>query len=145
MSRPQIVKFDFGKASGTSAASKSKKEDKKEPDELILVDAYWEKDSMPIRFIPQQQDPVTLIIVFTFKYDDLEHDKNRAIFELNFEIPGTYYSQEKPFTMNGSKIYRKLKSSDGNCIKAPNGNICYYCEIEKFSSDMAYCSSCIKY
>ena len=156
MSRPKIVNFDFGQAQNSKPKEATKasnrgdeslnKEKNIEPDELILIDAFWVKEGMPIRFIPQQQDPVNLIVVFTFKYDDFEHDKNQANFNLNIEIPGTFYSQESPFKIEGSKISRKLKTRNGGYVLGQNGNNCYYCEITNFSSDMSQCNSeCIIY
>lgn len=143
MSRPKIVNFDFGKVKATSKVTEEKE---KEADELILVDAFWEKNGMKIRFIPHQEDVVTLIVVFVFRYDDPEHDKDKAVFQLNIEIPDSVYSQQKPFTIKGSEISRKLKARDGSCIKAANGNNCYYCEIKNFSSDMSLCNTdCIEY
>lgn len=156
MSRPKIVNFNFGQAQNSkpkeakrarNKGDESLDEEKKiEPDELILIDAFWVKEGVPIRFIPQQQDPVNLIVVFAFRYDDLEHDKTQASFNLNLEIPGTFYSQESPFTIEGSKLSRKLKARNGGYVLGQNGNNCYYCEITNFSSDLSKCSSeCIKY
>lgn len=156
MSRPKIVNFDFCQGTKTSKSEEitrsgnktdeSPDEKKLDPDELILVDAYWEKDKMPIRFIPQQHEPVELVVVFTFRYDDPEHDKNQASFSLYFDIPGTFYSQGSPFKIEGSQLSRKLKARNGGYVLGQNGNNCYYCKITKFSSDMSQCDSkCIIY
>ena len=79
MSKPKIVRFDFGSSTGTSELqNKNKKE--KEPDNLILVDAFWVKDGMKIRFIPHQLEGITLIVVFALEHDDETHDREKAVF-----------------------------------------------------------------
>lgn len=132
MSRPKIVKFDFGKALGTSVASKSKKEDKKEPDELILVDAFWIKDGMKIRFIPYQKDNFKLIIVFKLKHNDETHDKDKAVFYLNFEIEGTRFEDAKkdPLKIEFANLKETFSKLKINQILDERERDCYYCEVE---------------
>lgn len=136
MSRPTIVRFNFGKAIETSSASNSKKEDKKQPDELILVDAYWEKDGMKIRFIPHQME-VTLVVVFKFMHnDDTEYDKRNAKFELTFDSTDTIFSQKDPIIILGSDVHPLLDKFN-NVVKDIDHKPYFYYQIEKFSPDFS--------
>lgn len=139
-----IVVFDFGQASKESAQKDTNMREgrlrdgitssEKPGDELILVDAYWEKRGLKIRFIPHQMKQV-LKVVFRFKYDDDKHDKDKASFDLNFVIPGTIYQQQKKWTIQGSSIKTRPLKEKNKPVKK-DGKICYYCEIENFSSDL---------
>lgn len=108
----------------------------KPADELILVDAYWEKRGLKIRFIPHQMKQV-LKVVFRFKYDDDKHDKDKASFDLNFVIPETIYQQQEKWTIKGSSIKNRTLKEKNKPVKK-DGKTCYYCEIENFSSDLVH-------
>ena len=110
-------------------------EDKKEPDELILWDAYWEKDGMKIRFIPHQMK-VTLVVVFKFRYnDDAKYDKRKAIFELTFDSSSTIFSQKNPIKIKGTDVSPLLDKFDK--IVKDNDQPCYYYRIDEFSPDLS--------
>lgn len=117
---------------GQSVASPNVEKDEEMLDNLILVDAFWIKDGMKIRFIPHQI-PQTLRVVFCFEHDDGQHIKEGVSFELKFVIPGTVYQQQEPFVITTS-ILKELK--ENNKLVKKNGKTCYYCEIENFSSDL---------
>lgn len=107
----------------------------KQPDELILLDAYWEKDDgTKIRFIPHQKTVKYLIVVFKFMYnDDAKYDKCKAIFELTFDSPSTIFPQNKTIIIKGADV---LKNKINKQVK-DNAQPCYYYKIDNFSSDLS--------
>jgi hypothetical protein len=130
MSKPKIVRFDFGSSTGTSELqNKNKKE--KEPDNLFLVDAFWVKDGMKIRFIPHQLEGITLIVVFALEHDDETHDREKAVFDLELEIPDTRYedASTKTVTVSYSEIKNnKFSKHRIDRIFDERGYDCYYYE-----------------
>lgn len=138
MSKPIIEHFDFGKSSGVSL-SQREKESSLPPDNLILVDAFWEKDGMKIRFIPHQMGGIKLIVVFVFEYNNPGHDKDKANFELTFESPDTVFSKQQSIKIiiKGKDVLNnKLIGKDNKQVKEDN-RPCYYFIIEDFSSDLS--------
>lgn len=141
MSKPKIVRFDFGSSTETSELqNKNKKE--KEPDNLILVDAFWIKDGMKIRFVPHQMD-VVLFVVFKLQHDDGAHERDKAEFHLKFEVEGTWYENEnKEIVIKYKNIkdnnYQKLVQKYGvEKINAKDSHTRYfYYEIREFTSDL---------
>mgnify|MGYP007092151301 FL=1 len=101
-------------------------------DEIILLDAYWEKEGMKIRFIPHQKE-VELIVVLAFKHDDNRFNKEKAKFHLKFSIPDTFYAQYDDILIYGSDL---LNFSGEDVIKDEQGRTCYLYRIKKFSSDL---------
>lgn len=112
----------------------------KKVDEIILWDAYWEKDlekdlgqtcqyyPTKLRFIPQQIE-ATLSLVFYFKHEhNKKYDQDNATFTLRFEIPGTCY-EPKEYEITGANIKKFEKVSK-------EGHNYYICSIEGFSSDL---------
>ena len=146
MSKPTIDSFAFGQASIESGNNYTNNigsrlgngevSCEKPADELILVDAYWEKEGLKIRFIPHQMVQI-LKVVFRFKYDDDRHDKDKALFDLTFVIPGTIYQQQKKWTIRGSSIKTRTLKEKNKPVKK-GGKTCYFCEIENFSSDLVH-------
>jgi hypothetical protein len=154
MSKPIISNFDFGQPAESSGSQNNKKVDLP-PDNLILVDAYWEKDGMKIRFIPHQMgnkllkdndeynNSISLIIVFVFKNDDdSKFNKKEAVFELFFRSDDTVFSQSQPIRITGSDVVEnKLKDPFGQDVKYGKGtyknHTCYYYIIKNFSSDLS--------
>lgn len=136
MSKPKIVRFDFGSFTGTSELqNKNKNNKEKEPDNLILVDAYWERQGMKIRFIPHQMGGIELTVVFVYEFNNSTHDKNKAAFELTFESPDTIFSkQESKIIIKGNDV-KELKEN-GELVK-DDGRPCYYYKIKDFSSDLS--------
>ena len=114
----------------------SKNDNQKEPDNLILVDAFWEKDGMKIRFIPHQDSGVTLKLVFIFQYDDSLHDKDKASFELTFKSDDTIYAQEKPIMISGKDVKKNILKDENMAPVADRRN-CYCYSIVNFSSDLS--------
>ncbi len=118
-------------------------------DKIILWDAYWEKElvkeenqrcklvNTKLRFVPQQIE-VDLILVFYFKHDDSEHDKNKSEFVLRFDIPHTIYNA-KEYIIYGRDIINDKLNKKGEEIKIEiNGrpHQLFKCSITKFSSDL---------
>ena len=146
MSTPIIKCFDFGQSSGIPL-SPSKKEDSLPPDSLILVDAFWVKNGMKIRFVPFQKfqkDNIKFKVIFILKNDDdTKFNKKEAIFELLFRSDDTIFSQSKPIIINGSDvILNKLKDASNQDVKYGEGKtykdrVCYYYLIDNFSSDLS--------
>ena len=137
MSKPIIEHFDFGKSSGVSQ-SQREKASCLPPDNLILVDAFWVKDGMKIRFIPHQMI-VDLIVVFKLKYDDGTRDRHKAKYHLKFDIPETWYKNgNKEIVIEYSKIEGNLFSAIGlkKMYSKEDGHECYYYIIKDFSSDL---------
>ena len=122
MSKLEIIRFNFGE-SGMSSDLSNKNNKEKDPDNLILVDAFWIKDGMKIRFIPHQMKDIELIVVFSLEFDDEAHDKEHASFLLDIEIPGTKFerlSKEIKFNELQKRNYR--------------GYVCYYYEYKEFTN-----------
>lgn len=135
MSKPIIELFDFGKSSGNPLSQRNK-ESHLPPDHLILVDAFWVKDGMKIKFVPHQMI-VDLIVVFKLKYDDGAHDRRKAKFHLKFDIPGTCYKNEsKEIVIEYSKIEDNPFSAIGLKKMYSDDHECYYYIIKDFSSDL---------
>lgn len=142
MSKPTIDSFVFGQASiksnnndtnqNSDRLGKELDSNEKPADELILVDAYWSKNGIKIRFIPHQMEQ-TLIVVFRYKYDDVKHDKNKAVFELRFNVPGTIYQSIEPVRITNG-ILSELTENKKSIKK--DGKKCYYCQIGNFTSDL---------
>lgn len=109
-------------------------QDKRDPDELVLLDAYWEKDGMQIRFIPHQMK-VSLIVVFQFSFNDDQHDKSKAVFELTFDSPNTIFSQKNPIIIKGTDVSPLFDRF--NKIVKDNDQPCYYYRIDEFSPDLS--------
>lgn len=101
-------------------------------DEIILLDAYWEKDGMKIRLIPHQKE-VELIVVLAFKHGDGRFNKEKARFHLEFSIPDTIYRQKNDIIIKGSDL---LKLGGDDVINNDNGQTCYLYRIKRFSSDL---------
>lgn len=149
MSKPIISNFDFGQPAESSGSQNNKKVDLP-PDNLILVDAYWEKDGMKIRFIPHQMgnkllkdnnndnDNITLKVVFVFEYNNSTHNQEEAKFELSFKSPDTMYLKQEPkkITIKGLDILNNILKDNG-LIVTNNDRICYFYEIKDFSSDLS--------
>jgi len=134
MSKLIISNFDFGQPAKSSDSQNNKKVDLP-PDNLILVDAYWEKQGMKIRFIPHQMGGIELTVVFVFEFNNSTHDKNKAFFELTFESPDTIFSkQESKIIIKGDDV-KELKEN-GELVK-DDGRPCYYYKIKDFSSDLS--------
>lgn len=137
MSKPIISSFNFGQIAVPSV-SQDKKNIELPPDNLILVDAYWDKEGMKIRFIPHQMIGITLKVVFVFEYNNSTHDKDKAKFELYFGSPDTIYSNQKPqrITIKGNDIKNNILKDHGRIVTKDNRN-CYYYEVKNFSSDLS--------
>lgn len=138
MNKPVVKYFDFGQSSG-DPLSHGEKENNLPPDNLILVDAYWEKDGMEgvkIRIIPHQMKDVVLKTIFVLEHNNDKYDKNKAVFELSFESPDTIYSKQdsKKIIIKGSEVKELIEK--GKQVKNDN-RPCYYYEIKKFSSDLS--------
>lgn len=138
----EIVNFDFGQ-SFTSLDSQDEGRNKLEPDNLILVDAFWEISGMKIRFIPHQmktyqKKSITLKVIFVFEFNDSYHDKDAANYELEIESPDTVFSKQKSSTINikGSSIKKNLLKFRRKTVTDDDGRPCYYYEINNFSSDL---------
>lgn len=101
-----------------------------QPDEIVLKDAYWEKDGMKIRLLPHQKK-VKLILVLGFKHhDNSNYDKKKAEFRLKVLIPGTVFPQYKEIlVIKGSDLLKPTIELD------KNGNYLY--PIENFTSDLS--------
>lgn len=114
----------------------------KNKDVIILVDAYWEKEykgeKMKIRFIPHQMDPVDLVVVFAFKYDDEEHDKSKAVFSLKFDIPNTIYKNQHVITIKGDDLNAKMEEKELPEKLKSGGRNYYKYLIEHFTSDLKF-------
>lgn len=145
MSKTIIEHFDFGKSSGVSL-SQREKESSLPPDNLILVDAFWIKDGMIIRFIPHQMGSlalkdnisITLIVVFVFEHNNAAYDKDKAEFELTFESSDdTIYSKQEPKKIKISGATVKNNKFDNGQIGTTDFRDCYYYEIKNFSSDLS--------
>lgn len=96
-------------------------------DEIVLKDAYWEKDGMKIRLLPHQKK-VKLIVVLGFKYNnDDVYDKKKAVFSLKFSVPNTIFPQYKEMVIKGSDVLK--------CNQDENRNYLY--PIKNFSSDLS--------
>lgn len=132
MSKYRLIGFDFGQ----SAAPESQNENKIElpPDNLILVDAFWEKEGMLIRFVPHQMSGITLKVIFVFQYNDSLHDKNKASFELTFRSDDTIFAQEKPIRISGKDVKRYMLNDED---RASVGDGIYYYDFVNFSSDLS--------
>lgn len=141
MSKPIIEHFDFGKSSGVSQ-SQREKESCLPPDNLILVDAFWVKDGMKIRFIPHQMENVDLIVVFSLEYDDGTRDREQAFFNLEFEVPDTRYEDSKEqIIMKEPIAFSKIKNNRFSDLGIGRifdgrGYDCYYFKIEGFSNKL---------
>lgn len=98
-------------------------------DEIILKDAYWEKDGIKIRMLPHQKK-VILKVVLGFKYNKVNYDKEKAIFYLKFKVPNTIF-QSKVLVIKGSDL---LKCET---VQDKKGNDCYIYKIENFTSDLS--------
>lgn len=105
-------------------------------DELILEDAYWEKDGMKIRFIPYQME-VSLKLIFSYKYHDNKHNRSKAKFNLKFDIPDTKYEEKNQgLIVTGIQLHRLIEKD--NKSKEGKTSPLYYCIIPNFSSDLAH-------
>ena len=139
MSKPKIVRFDFGSSLGLSDSQKNSKKEK-DPDILILVDAFWileKKGKMKIGFIPHQMI-VELYVILKLKHDDETHDRNKAKFHLSFDIPGTRYEGEKKeivIEYKDIKDYSFHQLGLENTYKDKNHEYYYY-TIKNFTSDL---------
>lgn len=100
--------------------------------EILLLDAYWEKDGMKIRFVPHQKE-VELVVVLTFRPDNEKYDKRDARFSLKFSIPDTNYQQYEEIIIKGSDL---LGLGENDIIKDENGRTLYLYRIKQFSSDL---------
>ena len=122
---------------GTQWVQKTPEANQKHADKLILLDAYWEKDGMKIRFIPHQTE-VTLVVVFKFMYnDDAKYDKCKAVFELTFDSPSTIFSQKNPIIIKGNDVIKNPLLNKYNEVVKDNDQPCYYYKIDKFSPDFS--------
>lgn len=140
MSQPTVGHFDFGQSS-LASNTKRQKEDNRPPDTLILVDAFWIKDGMIIKFIPHQMK-VDLIVVFKLEHDDGTCDRDKAEFKLSFEVPGTQYEGEnKEIVIKYSDIKENLYQNlevKRTCSEAnDDGHDWYYYIINNFTSDLS--------
>lgn len=141
MSKPIISNFDFGQPA-SSSDSQNKEKVELLPDELRLVDAFWIKDGMKIRFIPHQMKDVDLIVVFSLQYDNGTHDREKASFNLEFEVPGTRYEDNKEqIIINEPITYDMIKNNRFSDLKIARifddrGYDCYYYKIDGFSNKL---------
>ena len=138
MSEPVIDYFDYGQ-SVSSSDSQNKNIVDLPTDNLILIDAFWVKDGMKIRFIPHQMKDVDLIVVFSLEYDDGTHDREKASFNLEFEVPGTRYEDNKEQIIKEPITYSMIKNNRFSDLKIDRifddrGYDCYYFKIEGFSN-----------
>lgn len=137
MSRPKIVKFDFGRDCNTSDTPQDRN---KKVDEIILWDAYWEQRLIKngigqntitkLRILPHQKK-VELVLVFYFKHDNDGYNKEKAQFSLKIEVPKTIYGC-KEFTITGKDILNNKYFY----TQYINGKTYYCCKIANFSSDL---------
>lgn len=114
---------------------------RKEPDKLVLVDAYWIKkfngQDIKIRLIPHQK-PVDLYMEFVYEHDDDEHDKSSApAFDVKFKIDRTIYDGKSSITIDSSKLTkwkpdRKYHGSNARY----NGKNVYFYVFQDFVSDL---------
>lgn len=114
---------------------------RKKPDNLILVDAYWIKkyneSEIKIRLIPHQM-AVDLYVEFVYEHDNDEYDKLSApAFDLKFKVDGTIFDGKSTITINSAKLQkwdsvRKYLGPKSNY----NGKDVYYLVIKDFISDL---------
>ena len=102
-------------------------------DEIVLKDAYWEKDGMKIRILPHQKK-VKLIVVCGFKYNKVNYNKENAELRLKFSIPGTVFPQDNEDVV---KVIKGSELLQCDKIFDKKGNECYLYPIDNFSSDLA--------
>lgn len=139
MSKPKIVRFDFD-SSLTSSCLQNSSQNAKKIDEIILWDAYWEKqlikNGIPqntitkLRLLPHQKK-INLILVFFFKHDNKEYSKEEAQFTLKIEVPNTLYDS-KEFIITGKDLLNKEYFYTQN----EDGKEYYFCNISSFTSDL---------
>ncbi|MBQ3733629.1 MAG: hypothetical protein II859_06680 [Bacteroidales bacterium] len=101
-------------------------------DEIVLKDAYWEKDGMKIRILPHQKQ-ITLKVVFGFKYNIPSCNKEQAVFHLKVAVPNSVFPFNKEIKITGSDLLQCEKAD----VKDEGGNDCYIYEIENFTSDLS--------
>ena len=115
----------------------------KKPDKLVMVDAYWikmyEGKPMKIRIIPHQK-AVDLYVEFVYENDDDNHDKERATFDLNFNVDGSCYDGKTTVTINSSKlaVWDPEIKYDGKKFPQYKGKTVYYHILHNFTSDLYY-------
>lgn len=98
--------------------------DTRPPDCIILLDAYWEKTlekdgkkqekATKLRFLPQLEESVELIVVFYYQYDDDKHDKEKA--RIEFVIPGTCLVGSKKYRIPNNKRIRTSELFDEHVL-----------------------------
>lgn len=140
MIKPIIANFDFGQPASSADLQNNEKVELP-PDHLILVDAFWVKDGMKIRFIPHQMKDVDLIVVFSLEHDDGTHDREKASFNLEFEVPDTRYEDNKEQIIKEPITYSMIKNNRFSDLKIDRifddrGYDCYYFKIEDFSNKL---------
>lgn len=117
--------FPLAKENVNGTVGRSETQVQKLPDELVVKDAYWEKDGMKIRLLPHQKK-VKLIVVLQFKYGTPSWDQDKAELRLKFSIPGTIFPQHAEMVIKGSDVKKCKKTNEG-----------YLYTIENFTSDLA--------
>lgn len=107
---------------------------RKEPDNLILVDAYWIKDDMKIRILPHQKR-VDLYVEFVYQFDDDKHDKNRATMDLRFSVEETIYDGSTTVTVNSGKLtkWNPVRTCQ---LEEHKGKELYYLVLHDFINDL---------
>lgn len=105
-------------------------------DEIVLMDAYWEKEGVKIRILPHQKK-VTLVVVLGFKYNKQNYDQEKAEFKLHFSVPGTSFPDDKELLILGKDLLHPSDSNKISKIKDGNGNDCFLYKIENFTSDLS--------
>lgn len=111
--------------------------DKRQSDRIIIVDAYWEKqlkkdgkkqnEATKLRFLPQLEESVRLIIVFYYEYDnDILYDKEKA--KIKIEIPGT--------CLDGAIDFLIPQDSRNRTSEVFEGHVLYKASINGFTFDL---------
>lgn len=105
-------------------------------DEIVLLDAYWEKEGLKLRVLPHQKK-VNLVVKLGFKYNKVNYDKEKAKFELRFMVPNTFFFEEKGITIEGKDLLQCDSTDNISRIKDKYGNDCFLYTIKDFTSDLS--------
>ena len=107
--------------------------DTRQPDKIIIWDVYWEKKlekdgkeqdhETKIRFLPQLIELVNLAVVYYYKFDNENYNKDGA--KIVIEIPGTCLDETKEFPLNNREAVGDL-----------NGHTLYKTTIKNFTFDL---------